>query len=240
MRSQDKVGPGERPGDSVKHIAALMILLVLVSVGCTGRQLPQDNISNVAPSNVTNQTANQSTNNTNQTANYTIPPSEWKRFTAPSFSFEYPADMAVQTTPGIFTGTHELKGQPAQTGELMIVTYLNTTVVYGPNRDDEFKAMPSEATANFLRDDAINDSAKLLSMAYYKGSMTTFTITGDGVVAEMPFKIRFGDSNKTYNGYAFDLYVPDLSLHAKARMIALDQSRVDSMRDQFLLSFRPE
>jgi len=121
----------------------------------------------------------------------------------------------------------------------MVVLYFNTSAVYGPNRDKEFRAEPSRATSDFLVMDRINDSAGILSSAYYVGEMRTFAILENAFAAEVPFKTKF-NANKTYQGYAIDLYIPERSIHAKVRIFALDQVRVDAMKQQFLLSLRPE
>lgn len=207
------------------HLLALIILALCLS-GCTENR---------------GQDANASNNATNLT-NITVappPPPEWLRFNATAFSFEYPANMNAEAQPGVFTGIHELRGQPGQTGEVMVVLYFNTSAVYGPNRDNEFRAEPSRATSDFLIMDRINDSAGILSSAYYVGELRTFAILENAFAAEVPFKTKF-NANKTYEGYAIDLYIPERSIHAKVRILALDQARADAMKRQFLLSLRPE
>jgi len=216
-----------------------LLLLVICLFGCIENR-GQDasasgNVTNPANASVSANTTNITTNATN-----TAPPaSEWKRFNATAFSFEYPANMKIQTQPGIFTGIHELQGQPGQTGEVMVVLYFNTSAVYGPNRDKEFRDEPSRATSDFLNTDKANDSAGILSNAYSIGEMHTFAILENAFAAEVPFKTKF-NANKTYEGYALDLYIPERSTHAKVRIFALDQERADAMERNFLLSLRPE
>lgn len=199
-----------------------MLLLLLLFCGCTENRGQDMNASNETSINSTNQT---------------LPPQEWVRYAAPAFSFEYPSNMKTRTQPGLFTAIHAL--QSGQTGEVMIVTYFNTSAVYGPNRDKEFRDQPSRATSDFLVADQANDSAGVLSNALSVGEMRTFAVMENAFAAEVPFKTGF-NTNKTYEGYAIDLYIPERSTHAKVRIFALDKARADAMERQFLLSLRPE
>ena len=76
------------------RIFAIFALLLLV-IGCISLE-GRDNVTedNVSVDNVTGPI--------NQTV---VGPSEWERYMAPSFSFEYPANMKTQESRGIFTGT---------------------------------------------------------------------------------------------------------------------------------------
>lgn len=192
--------------------------------------------------NVTeNQSGNISGNATNQTPPVP-PPKLYERYMAKGFSFEYPINMTIQESRssygGIFTGTHEFDGQ---TGEIVIVSYVNVTSVYGVNKEAILKAQPTKAASDFLIADKRSDPAgSLLSGAYEVGEIATFGVARDGHAAESPFKIRFGGSNKTYAGYALDIYVPERSLLAKVRIVALDSAKAKAIRDNFLLSFRIE
>jgi hypothetical protein len=103
------------------------------------------------------------------------------------------------------------------------------------------KANPTKAASDFLAADKRTDPAgSFLSSAYETGEITTFSVARDGHVAEAEFKIRFGGSNKSYTGYAMDIYVPERSLLAKVRIIGLDADKATAIRDNFLLSFRME
>lgn len=213
----------------------LMVLAVLLlAAGCIGlgeRTVPADNMSGTEPPEE------------NDTG---IPepalPIE-NRYQANGFSFTYPDGMDVEesrgSASGIFSGSKELVS--GQTGEIFIVTYMDTEAVYGLNQDDIFKDDPTKAASDFLQADMEEDQAGgLLSSAYQVGEQSTFAIARDGAVAEVTFKIRFGDSNKSYSGYAMDIYIPERSLHVKMRALALDPQQAESIRDGFLLSFRLE
>lgn len=179
----------------------------------------------------------------NQTANQSEPIQKTaERFYFSAFSFEHPANMSVQkstgSSGGIFTGTHELDGQ---TGEILVVSYIDTEAVFGANKNEIFRDNPSKAASDFLLEDKKSDSAgSLLSGAYEVGGIKTFTVARDGAVAEAQFRIRFSGGNKSYYGYAMDIYVPERSLHSKVRVVALDSDKAKEIRDNFLLSFRIE
>lgn len=222
----------------------IVLLLPLLLLGCISLGSRMANVSEnetggqePGAANATPPSTPNMTNLTNQTS---PPPEPWERYNATGFSFEYPAGMALDTGLGIFTGTRELQGQPGQTGEIMIVSYLNTTAVYGANRDASFRAAPSQAAADFLAQDRKNDPAGVLQLAYEIGDMATFGIARDAFAAEVPFKVRFSPSGRTYSGYALDVYIPERSLHAKVRILAIDEDRAKDMRDRFLLGFRVE
>lgn len=235
----------------------LLLPLLLLFFGCIslGEQMknetgqaditpPQPNITNMThdteAGNQTNIT--EIKNETNQTQP-PASPKTYERYTARGFSFEYPANMTVQSSngsvSGIFTGTHELQG--GQTGEIMIVTYLDTKATYGANKDEIFRDNPTKAASDLLLADKKNDPAgSLLSKAYEVGEISTFSIARDGYGAEVQFKIKFADSNKTYTGYAISIYVPERSLQIRMRVIALDSTKAKEIKDNFLLSFRLE
>ncbi|MEW6721965.1 MAG: hypothetical protein AB1324_01750 [Candidatus Micrarchaeota archaeon] len=221
-------------------LAAAALLLGCVTFGERGNETGNATSNETPPSppeaNMTN-----TTNDTNITPPEP-PPKIYERYTTPLFSFEYPIDMEVQTsnstTGGIFTGTHVFDGQ---TGEIMIVTFTNTLKVYGENKDTIYKTDPTKAASDFLQQDKNDDDAgSLLDRAFETGSLKTFSVSRDGAAAEMPFKVRFSDSNRTYTGYAIDIYTPERSLLVKYRGIALDTTKAEAMRDNFLLTFRVE
>ncbi|MEW6748227.1 MAG: hypothetical protein AB1295_00780 [Candidatus Micrarchaeota archaeon] len=165
------------------------------------------------------------------------------RYQAGGFSFVHPDEMETEDSrgpgSGIFSGTNMISS--GQTGELLVVTYLNVSAVYGSNQDKIYKDDPTTAASGFLVADMEQDPvAGLLSSAYDVGEVSTYAIARDGVVADVPFKVRFGDSNKSYSGYAMDMYIPERSLQAKVRIIALDSEQAESIRAGFLLSFRLE
>ncbi|MFH0737644.1 MAG: hypothetical protein V1827_03755 [Candidatus Micrarchaeota archaeon] len=182
------------------------------------------------------------TNLSNQTAPPPPPPSEWKRYTAMGFSFEHPEKMEVDRSTGnyggIFSGTYAADGQ---TLEMLIVSYIDTKSAYGVNTDDIYKVNPTKAATDFLEQDMRDDPAGgILSSAYDVGDISTFTVARDGMAAESEFKLRFLGSDKTFYGYAIDIYVPERSLHIKTRVLALDYDRATALKDNFLLSLRLE
>ncbi len=206
------------------------ILLALLLLGCTAER---------GSANVTeNATGNVTLNATNATAaNGT---SGYARFTAPSFSFNYPASMAVENATGnasgIFTGRHQLA---ERTGEVLAVVYLNTSATYGSNADSIFQIDPTLAANGFLEKDKANDSAGFLNNAAGIGETRNFAAGRDVFIAEAPFEMRF-TSGTTYSGYALSIYVPARSLQVKVRILALDPDVAKQMRDGFVLSFRVE
>lgn len=224
----------------MKYIVLLVV--IMVAFGCISIsertsdvpvEIPEENQTEPVPEPEPEETPE----------NETLQPPIYERYYANGFSFEYPIGMSVDdsegSTSGIFSATRELSG--GQTGEIMIVTYRNTSAAYGKNQDDIFKNDPTLAASDFLEESIEEDDVGgLLNDAYLIGEMTTFAIARDGVVAEVPFKIRFGDSNKSYAGHAAELYIPERSLHLKFRVIALDPANAESIYDNFVLSFRLE
>lgn len=222
---------------------AIIVLSVLLAFGCIsmgnealnesgeGNTTPPE--QNVTPPviNDTNQT--DQTNQTNQTEQPPLPPKEWVRYNASGVSFEYPINMTTNIISGKFLG---VTTSGNLTIERMAVSYVNTLQAYGKNKDDIFKDNPTKTAADFLVQDKENDSLDMLDDAYSVGEVSTFTISRGVYAAEVPFKLRIGDSS-AYNGYALSIYVPDLSLHIKARILAIDPDRAEAIRDNFILSF---
>lgn len=210
------------------RITVVFVLSLLV-LGCVGLDERE---------NVTNVTDNVSLDNiTNITQENVSEPEQWNRYSRQSFSFEYPVNMAVQESSGIFTGTHDLDGQ---TSEILVVVYLNTSAVYGVNKDSIFKDNPTKAASDFLLEDKEGDPAQLLSDAYEVGEISTYSISRDAYVAEVPFEIRFSDTGPSYTGHALNLYVPERSLHVRFRVVGLNSEVAEEIKERFLLSFRLE
>jgi hypothetical protein len=232
----------------IAAILPFVLLLGCISMGeGLGNSTNLTNATNTTepPPAGGNVTQNQSgTNATQNATNQTVPepPELYERYIAKGFSFEYPINMTIQESRssygGIFTGTHEFGGQ---TGEILVVSYINITSVYGKNKEEILQSNPTKASSDFLIQDKKTDPAgSFLNNAYDVGEITNFGVARDGYVAEAPFLIRFGGSNRTYTGYAMDIYVPERSLLAKVRVIALDSDKAEAMYDNFLLSFRIE
>jgi hypothetical protein len=234
------------------RIIALLVASILL-LGCISFGERMSNDTN-GTGNATAPEANQSQNtaqNASQDAGQNItqnetnqtlipPPKTHERYVAEGFSFEYPINMAAQqsngSNGGIFSGTHNIDGR---TGEMLIVTYINTSSVYGMNKEEIFRTNPTKTASDFLVEDKASDPAgNMLNKAFDVGNITTFGLARDAFGAQLPFKIRFGDSNITYTGYALSVYIPERSIHAKVRIVALDSGLAESMRDDFLLSFR--
>ncbi len=179
--------------------------------------------------------------NLTNVTNETKAPKEWERYNVTNqsgvvFTFLYPANMEIEASPGLlFIGTHGIDGQ---TGETMLVRYLNTIHGYGENKDKEFKQNPSEAASDLLFDDIKADPVGVLHLAEDVGNMTTYSIARDAYAAEVPFTILHEGIKKT--GYAIDLYIPERSLHVKFRAYAIDPANAKRIKEQFLLSFRIE
>ena len=203
----------------IVYLLAFAILLF----GCTEVE-DRSNETNV--SNITN-----ITNVSNQSA----APSQWARYNASGFSFEHPINMDVQESTGIFTGDHQVNGQ---TGELLIVVYYNTVKAYGENKDKIFRADPSLAATELLEDDMESDPAQILDDADSYGDVSTFSISRDAYLSQVPVTTTFSGSSGKFTGYALSLYVPERSLHAKVRVLARDPEKADDIRDRFLSSFR--
>jgi hypothetical protein len=238
------------------RILALMLPFILL-LGCISfsERLNETNGTGGANTTAPNSTAPNTTmnetippqnltqNGTNETQPPPPPPPKlYERYMAKGFNFEYPINMATQESRsaygGIFTGTHEIGGK---TGEILIVSYINTTQVYGANKEGLLQDNPTKAASDFLVQDKKNDPAGgLLQQAYQIGNISTYGLARDAYVAEAPFKIRFGGSNVTYSGYALSIYIPERSIHAKVRIVALNPDLASGMRDNFLLSFRIE
>lgn len=232
-------------------VALLMPLLLAGCISMGGEVLSNGTGSNVSGNQAAPPEGNASSgavqNATANDTNVTVtapepPPAVYERQYSRGFSFEYPVNGSVQVSPGsyggIFTFTHVASGQ---TAEILMVSNLNTTAVYGQNKDTILRADPTKAASDFLLQDEHDDPlGGLLESAYEVGEVKTFGIARDGFAAQAPFRIRFGNSNKSYSGHAISIYVPERSLHVKARIIALDSEKADSIRDNFLLSFRIE
>ena len=182
------------------------------------------NVTEPNDTNLTNQSES------NQTKIY-------ERYYTEEFSFEYPLNMDLQTSPGLFAADHVFNGE---TGEIMVVMFYNLSKVYGPNQEKAFGENPSETATDFLNDDIEQDPIQMLDSAEEVGDITEFAIVRDGYVSEVPFKIRFSETGKRYNGYALSIYVPERSLHMKVRIVALDPKLAENIKNNFILSFRME
>jgi hypothetical protein len=237
------------------RILALLLPFVLL-LGCIslGERLNETNgtgqantsTPNASINATQNQTQNISLNATQNLTNQTLPPPPppklYERYMAKGFNFEYPINMAIQESRsgygGIFTGTHEIGGK---TGEILIVSFINTTQVYGANKEALLQDNPTKSASDFLVQDKRSDPAGgLLQEAYQVGNISTYGLARDAYVAEAPFKIRFSGSNVSYSGYALSIYIPERSIHAKVRIVALDPDLASGIRDNLLLSFRIE
>jgi hypothetical protein len=201
-----------------------LLMAAIMLFGCT--EMPER-------SNETNVTENITTpaNATNQSAS----PAEWARYNASGFSFEHPLNMDVQESAGIFTGDHQVNGQ---TGELLIVVYYNTLKTYGENRDKVFKENPSVAATELLEDDREDDPAQILDDVDSYGEFSTFSLSRDVYVTEVPITTTFSGASGKFSGYAISMYAPERSLHVKVRVLAKDPAKADDIRDRFISSFR--
>lgn len=161
----------------------------------------------------------------------------WAKHNASGFSFDYPSNMDVQASQGIFAADHMIDGQ---TGEIFIVVYYNTVKNYGENRDRILKENPSLAASELLEEDLEADPAQVLDKAETVGEVTTYSIARDGYASEVPITVRFEDSMSVFRGYAISVFVPERSLHIKVRVLAKDQSKADDIRKRFISSFRIE
>jgi hypothetical protein len=218
-------------------IVSIVFILLL---GCiiTGEEgnVTQNVTQNVTPDGDNVTIPVNDTNGTNVTV-VAPPPKAWETYTTEQFSFEYPVNMSTQESDGVFAAENVIGGQ---TFEVLIVMHYNTSKVHGFNQDKEFREAPSQATTTFLMEDMDEDPIHMLDSAEEIGETSEFSIGRDVFVSEVPFKIRFGGSEKKYTGYGLSMYVPERSLHVKMRVIALNSQLAEDMKDQFLLSFRLE
>ena len=199
------------------------LFLAFLLFGCiSGEQRAEENITG-------NETV------ANQTQEFQPPSIQWARYNSSYFSFEYPAYMEARGGAVDFIATKEVDGRETET---IIVAYLNTTAVYGKNRDKILKENPSQAASELLYDDMEDDFAVILSDADEIGNATTYAIARDGYVAEVPF--TYTQDSSVYTGYALNVFIPERSVDAKIRIYTLDPDKARAMRDQFLLSFRIE
>jgi hypothetical protein len=177
-------------------------------------------------------------NETNITVQNETPPvvvdKNWDRYNASGFSFEYPSNMAVQFSQGIFAGDHQIKGE---TGEMLIIIYYNTEKVYGENRNKVFKENPEVAVSELLAEDHESDPAQILDQVETFGEVSTYSISRDTYISEAPITLRFSNSETKFHGYGISMFSPDRSLHLKVRVIAKDQAKADSIRERFFSSF---
>jgi hypothetical protein len=221
--------------------AAVILLAAALLLGCItfdrgGQNASLNNTTVQAPPSPPQ---NASANMTNQTPS--PPPKIYGRYAGGPFSFDYPLDMAVQNSTGahggIFSGTHDADNR---TFEVMAVTYVDTIYTYGKNKDDIYKLDPAKAASDFLLQDRNQDSAAILQQANWTGDITTYSIARDAGAAEVPLRIYFEGSQQAYSGYAMDIYMPATSTLVRVRIIAVDPSKADAIKQEFLLSFRPE
>ncbi len=203
----------------IVYLLAFAILLF----GCTE---VTDRSNETNTSNITNIT---------NVSNQTVAPAKWVRYNASGFSFEYPTNMDVQNSTGIFTGDHQINGQ---TGEMLIVVYYNTVKAYGENRDKTFQENPSVTASELLEEDMEDDPAQILDDAKSTGEISTFSLSRDAYASEVPISTTFSGSTSKFKGYAISIYVPERSLHMKVRVLARDSSKANDIRDRFISSFR--
>ena len=183
----------------------------------------------------TNETNVSNLSNTTNTSAPAPAPPDTERYYASGFSFEHPLNMEVQESTGIFSGEHQVNGQ---TGELLIVVYYNTVKGYGENKDKVFRADPSLASTTLLEADLESDPAQILDDVDSYGEISTFSLSRDTYVSEVPITTTFSGSSGKFSGYALSMYVPERSLHLKVRVLARDSSKADDIRDDFVSSFR--
>jgi len=196
---------------------------------------PTVNPTNTTPQNITNQSVSGNVTQ-NVTQNVTLP-STWARFYFPDFSFEYPMDMKTSNSSGLFAGQHDLDDN---TGEVMVVSVIDTVKTYGDNYDKDYQSHPTQAAADFLTQDKKNDPAGLLDNAYQFGNITTYAFGRDAYAAELPFDIHFQGFQNRYTGYAISMYIPERSKQVRVRIIALDPAVADAIRTTFIDTFRME
>ncbi len=222
--------------------AAALMVMALLLLGCVNFQRGAENNTTAVQNQSVNQTANGSA--ANQTANGSAAnqtPPEFIRYNATGFSFAFPSVMTYQGTMNGYDGTFTaIHGAGNQTFEIMIVSYVDTINTYGQNRDAEFKLDASKAASDFLEQDRTDDSAGVLDKADYAGNATVYSISRDAGAAEAPIRTHFGSLGSLFTGYAIDVYIPERSVLIRARILALDQSKADSMKQEFLLTLRPE
>jgi hypothetical protein len=215
---------------------SLFILLafsILLLPGCADRG---------ATTNISNGTMNTSANATDNGT--TVPPANltpaWPRYNASGFSFPYLPSLVMSEERagpnGLISGQHSL---PERTAEIMAVRFIDVNATFGKNRDSEMRPNPTKAASDVLVDDRINDTMGFFMKASYVGNITTYAISREAFVAEMPFKVML-NSGTTYSGYALSVYVPERSLLLDIRLLALDSEIAKNMKEQFLLGFRLE
>jgi hypothetical protein len=197
----------------------LVIFALLFLFGC----VDVEDRGNVTEENITNITEPEP------------PPKQFERYNAVGFSFEYPINMEVDYTPGIFTATRKFDGT---TAEIMIVTHLDTLNTYGPNKEKIFQAEPTKTSADFLKEDLEDDPTSVLDDAFEIGEISTLSIQRDAYVSDVKFKIKFNEGGRTYTGYALSLYVPERRMHIKERIIEINNDMEEKNRDNFVSSFR--
>ncbi len=210
--------------------AIALILAALLLLGCINLQRAENN---------TTQQNQSGLNLTNASANQTAP--AYLRYNASGFSFDFPSDMTYQgsgdQSSGRFTAIH---GLGSQTFEIMIVSYVDTISAYGKNKDEQYKLDASQAASDFLEQDRTDDSAGVLDKADSVGNASIYSIARDAGAAEVPIKTHFGSLEGLYTGYAMDIYIPERSVLLRVRILSLDQSKADQIRQEFILSLRPE
>jgi len=231
---------------SVASMLLISALLMVSLSGCIIKGNDSNQTGNVTapPANASNTAITPPpANNTtvspppaNITANIT-PVISFTRHYFRDFSFEYPVSLNVSNSSNVFAGQHDLEGS---TGEVMVVSVIDTKKVYGDPADRDFKGDPSKASADFLIQDKKDDPSNLLDLAYEYGEVSTFSIGRDAYVAQLPFSIHFSGFQSRYTGYAIDMYIPERSLEIRARIIALDPVVGKTMRDTFIETFRME
>ncbi|NYZ73969.1 hypothetical protein H0O00_02415 [Candidatus Micrarchaeota archaeon] len=220
-------------------LPAIMLLSMLLMLGCISMGNETLNESEEGNTTAPEQNAPppliNETNQSNQTSHIGLPPTEWTRYNTEEFSFEYPAGMVTNIVTGKFLGTTP---SGALTTERIALSSLNTLQAYGANKDGIFKANPTKAASDFLLQDAEDDPLGIFDDAESVGELSTFTLEREVYVAQVPFKLRSG--NVTYTGYALSMFIPERSLHIRARILAIEPDRAEAIRDNFILSFRLE
>lgn len=219
-------------------------LLVILAAGCAGKSgagnqtnstQPQGNATANASTNITSVQGNLSNGTTSKTGQ-----EGWPTYSTGQFSFEYLPTLNLSEAKngdnGIISGSYQL---PERTGELMAVRYIDTLETFGKNKDDSFKADPTEAASGFLSADRSNDSMGFINQdgSRVTGNMSTYTLGTEAYVAELPFELVM-DPGTVYTGYALSVYDPQRSLWIDVRVLALDSDIAAQMKQNFLLSFR--
>ncbi len=163
---------------------------------------------------------------------------QWKTYSQPTFSFDYPAMLSAEESLGSYmngSGYAVVALQDESTDDpALLVAYIR----YGNMTSSVSSMGATEIASGFLESDNTGeDTMGLLHLSTNKSGISSFTTAGGYGAADMTFQLE-GDNGQVLSGYAIQVYDPATTVGMKARVLAVDPEKAKETRDRFLSSLK--